>query len=148
MHVIFAQMRHHWPVASDTFFSAFRKPCAAPGDAVDVIGIDQQGAPQLARRARKPRQDQHPRVLLVLRGDIFLGDEIHPVPQRRDHSKLSHPIESREGRARNRTIDVADRRPVQIAELAIDPAGGLGDFPVDLDIFRYFFASSGRSGER
>jgi trehalose-6-phosphate synthase len=46
------------------------------------------------RRTSEPRQDQHTRVIGILRGDIFLGNEIHTVTQwgheRNNLSKEDH----------------------------------------------------------
>src|SRR5665213_2882548 len=50
---------------------------------IGIVRIDDQGRAQFGRGAGKARKDQHAGIGFILRRDIFLGDEIHSVTQRR-----------------------------------------------------------------
>ena len=52
-----------------------------------VVGIDDQRLCQFARGAGETRQEEHA-LLVVARGDEFLGDEIHAVVQARDDAEI------------------------------------------------------------
>src|SRR5262245_263362 len=57
-------------------------------DIAAVIRIDEQGVLELFRRTGEMRQDEHARILGILSGDIFLGNQVHAVAQRRHQA---HP---------------------------------------------------------
>src|SRR3546814_4643607 len=65
-------------------------------DLVLAVGIDEQGVLQLKRGAREARQDEDARIVGILGGDIFLGDEVHAVAQRRDQRDLGGAVERSE----------------------------------------------------
>ena len=44
-----------------------------------IIGIDQQGAPEVDRRAGEAGQDEDARIFRILSGDIFLRNEVHTI---------------------------------------------------------------------
>ena len=56
------------------------------GDCLRIVGIDEERCVELRGCARKARQNEHARVLRILRGNVFLGHEIHAVAQRCDQS--------------------------------------------------------------
>ncbi len=53
-----------------------------------IVGIDEQGGTELARRAGERRQDQNAGIFRILRSDEFFRDEIHAVAQRRDEPDI------------------------------------------------------------
>ena len=59
-----------------------------PRHAVDVVRVDQERGVKLFGRAGEFRQHQHAGIERVLRRDIFLGDQIHAVLQRRHQADL------------------------------------------------------------
>src|SRR4051812_36425423 len=59
---------------------------------LDVVGIDDQRLGQLARGAGELRQDQYA-LLVVARGDEFLGHQVHAVVQARDVTQLARAVE-------------------------------------------------------
>src|SRR3546814_11433331 len=61
-----------------------------------AVRIDQNRPPELQRRAREAREDEHARILRILRRDIFLGDEVHPVAQRRHQADLRGAVDARQ----------------------------------------------------
>ena len=54
-------------------------------DLVGIAGID-----GVLSRAREARQDKYSGIILVLRSNIFLGDQVHPVAQRGDEADMIH----------------------------------------------------------
>ena len=64
-----------------------------------IVRIDQQRRLAFHRGAGKARQDQHAGILGVLRRDIFLGDQIHAVAQRRHQRRARRAVEARQRRA-------------------------------------------------
>ena len=58
------------------------------GEAALVVRIDDQRLGQLLRGAGQLAQNQHA-VEVVARGDELLGDEVHPVVQRRDDAEVA-----------------------------------------------------------
>src|SRR3546814_12130903 len=86
-----------------------------------AVRIDQNRPPELQRRAREAREDEHARILRILRRDIFLVDEVHPVAQRRHQADLRGAVDARQLVATISAIDVTDRHPVDIGERALHP---------------------------
>ena len=80
-------------------------------DTFRIVGIDQQSGCAFVRGACKTRKDEHARIVLILRGDKFLCDEVHAVAQRRDQAGAGGAIETRKRRTAMRLVDVAHRRP-------------------------------------
>ena len=76
------------------------------------------------------------RGLRILRGDVFLGDEVHAVAQRRHQADSRGSGRARPARVRIGTVDVADRRPGRLAEAAVDLADQrFTDLPFDVGVF-------------
>src|SRR3546814_3681587 len=64
-----------------------------------IVRIDEQRIGELLGRAREAREDEHARILGILRRDIFLGDEVHPVAKRGDEADLGGAIETERSEA-------------------------------------------------
>ena len=87
--------------------------------------IDDERARQLLCRSGELRQHEHPRIGRVLRRHILFRHQIHAVAQRRNEADLCRSEQRRQRVALILPMDVADRRPVELGEFAID-ASGLG----------------------
>jgi hypothetical protein len=61
------------------------------GDLVGIIGIDDQRFFEVLSGAGEARQDKHSGIMLVLRSNIFLGDQVHSVAQRGDETDMTSP---------------------------------------------------------
>jgi len=87
VHVVCAQALEQRPMALLAFRERHgQRPLQGIGGAADVVGIDEQRLVELLGRAGEARQHQHARVGRVLRCDEFLGHQVHPVAQWRDHA--------------------------------------------------------------
>ncbi len=75
------------------------------------------------RRTSEMRQHQHAGIVRALRRNEFLGNQIHTIAQRCHETDTRASEEPGERLAREAAIDVADRRPVELGEFAIDAAG-------------------------
>src|SRR5258708_35374146 len=64
------------------------------GQLLDVVRIDEQSIGELQRRAREGAKDEDALIILT-RSDKLLGDEIHAVVERSDHTERSGAIEAR-----------------------------------------------------
>ena len=53
----------------------------APATDFGIIGIDQQRTLAFDGGAGEAGENEHAGIVRILRGDIFLGDEIHSVAQ-------------------------------------------------------------------
>ena len=84
------------------------------------------------RRPGEARQDQNARILRILRRDIFLRDQIHPIAQRRDQPDLGGAEEAVELGMGVAAIDVADRDHVHFGARTVDLAGLLFQQCADL----------------
>ena len=82
--------------------------------------IDDQRFPHLLRRAGELRKDQNARIIRVLRRNILLGHEVHAIHQRCDKPDVSGAVEFGEPIARNATVNVTQRRPVDLRVFAVD----------------------------
>ena len=102
--------------------------------AVDIVRIDQQRGIELIRGAGEFRQHQHAGIGGILRGDIFLGDEIHAVMQRRHQADLRRAIEACQHGLAESLVEIADRRPVHFAMAAIDVADEFREFALQIAI--------------
>src|SRR3546814_3685191 len=49
-----------------------------------IVRVNEQRIGELLGRAREAREDEYARIFGILRRDIFLGDEVHPVAKRGD----------------------------------------------------------------
>ncbi len=92
------------------------------GHALGVVGVDQQRLLELLGRAGEARQHQHAGVLRVLRHHVFLGHQVHAVAQRCDQAHARHAAQAGHALSGHGAVDVAQRHPVQIAEVAVDGA--------------------------
>ena len=107
---------------------------SAGGDRVGLMRIDDQRAVELLRRAGELRQHQHAGIVRILRREIFLGDKVHAVAQRRHHADVGGAIKAGQNGARIGPVDVADRRPGRVAKTAVDLADEAGHLGFDLAI--------------
>src|SRR4029077_16231461 len=80
-------------------------------DRFRVIGIDEQGAPEIDRGASEPGQDKDARIIRILSSDVFLRDEVHPVAQWLHEANARRPIKPRQHRPAVYAVYIADRRP-------------------------------------
>ncbi len=82
-YVVLTQLHHHVPMPRLPLGKRHRQRRGERiGHVVDIDRIHDQRAGQFLRRTRETRQHQHAGILGVLRGHIFLCDQIHPVAQR------------------------------------------------------------------
>jgi hypothetical protein len=65
-------------------------------------------------------------------GNIFLGDQIHAVLQRRHHADLRGAIKAREHILTIALVEIADWRPVDFAVSAVDIADEPCDFALQI----------------
>src|SRR5436309_1836239 len=91
-------------------------------DAVGIVRVDQQRFLAFVCGAGEARKNEDAGILWILRGDIFLGDEVHAVAQRRHQPDACAAIEAGERRTAVGAVDIADRRPVRLAVGAVDAA--------------------------
>ena len=61
-----------------------------------------------------------------MRGHIFFGDQVHAVVQRRDQADMRRTIEAGKRQLRKTLVEVADRKPVDLAMAAVDLADQRG----------------------
>ena len=102
--------------------------------AVDVVRIDQQRGVELVGGAGEFRQHQHAGIGRVLGCDIFLGDQVHAVLQRRHHADLRGAIEPGKHGLAKALVEIADRRPVDLAVNAVDVGDELCDFALQVAV--------------
>src|SRR3546814_5292804 len=107
-----------------------------------IVRIDEQRIGELLGRAREAREDEHARILGILRRDIFLGDEVHPVAKRGDEADLGGAIESEQFVAAETPVDVADRDEIDVRMRAVELAGLLFERRADLLLGADVFARS------
>ncbi|OIQ64078.1 hypothetical protein GALL_543750 [mine drainage metagenome] len=98
------------------------------------MGVDQQRCIQLVGRTGKFRQHQNAGVGWVLRGDVFLGDEIHPVMQGRYDANLGGAVQSRQYGLAKPPVEIADRGPVHFAMAAVDVADEFCKFALQIAV--------------
>lgn len=108
------------------------------GHRLGVIGIDQKRAVEFLRGASKTGQHQHAGIFRVLCRDIFLGDKVHPVTQRRDQSDSRQPIKPGQHLAVQGTVDIAYRRPVDRSVCTVHPTGQFCHSALHILVFRHF----------
>ena len=76
-------------------------------------------------RSREFTQDQHARAFGEFRAlavEELLCDQIHSVPQRRDHADFRQRVEGRQIAERKTAVQELDRRVAETAEFAVDRA--------------------------
>jgi len=95
-------------------------------------------------RAGEPRQDKHAWVIGILRGNIFLGNEIHTITQRGHEPNTCGTIKPGKSRVAVGMVDVADRRPVRLTKGAINASCNRPNLLLDIGVFRNFGAALGR----
>ena len=95
---------------------------------------------KLLGRAGELREHQDSWVFSILRGDVFLGDEVHAVAQRRYQTHPSHAIERGQRCARVGAVDITDRRPGWLAMTAIDLTDKRADRLIQVGVFGYLGA--------
>jgi hypothetical protein len=80
-------------------------------------------APPSSAAAPAFRQHEYAGIGRVLRCDVFLRDQVHPVAQRRHVADLRHPEERHQQIAFVLAVQILDRRPVELREASVDAAG-------------------------
>src|ERR1700720_2381599 len=95
-------------------------------------------------RASETRQDKYARIIGILGGDIFLGNEIHTVAQWSHEPNACGAIKPRKRRVAVGTVDVTDRRPIRLAIGAVDSTCGRSNLPLHIGVFWNFGTALGR----
>ena len=88
-----------------------------------VIGIHDQRRIEFARRPGKARQHQHAGILRILSRHVLLGHQVHAIAQRRHQTHVGGAEQPHHRAPVIALVQVADRRPVQLGEMAVDMAG-------------------------
>src|SRR5262245_18544235 len=89
------------------------------GHVLDVVGVHQQRIAKVVRGAGESAQDQDA-VVIVARGDEFLGDEIHAVVERRDHAEVGEPVEGVDLAVIVMPLAIHDGLPAALAEIRVE----------------------------
>ena len=82
---------------------------------------DQERAAQLVGRAGELAQHQGA-ALVVAAGDVLLGHQVHPVPQRGDQHDVAGQVQRRHLLPRVGLVQVLHGRAADLRVLAVDPA--------------------------
>ncbi len=110
---------------------------------VGIPGVDEQRAGQNVCCPGKlaQQQDAAPAAGQVGLGGLaeheLLGDEVHPVAERRHHHHVGAPVEQRELGGRDAAVEVLDRRAAGLPEAPVH----VGDPPFDLIALRPVLAA-------
>ena len=123
------------------------RPVDGLGDPVDVVRVDDHGALELAGGAGERGQDQHPRVVGVLSGDVLLGHQVHAVAQRGHQPDPCRPVEAGQRALGVGAVDVAQRHPVGLAEPSVDCTRLTFEVGADLAVLRDLTAGRRRDLE-
>ena len=91
------------------------------------MGVDEHCIGELVGRAGELRQHEHA-VAVDVRGGVLLGDQVHPVAERRDEHDVAGSVERHQVVVGERLVQVVDDREPDRAEPAVD----LTDEPLDL----------------
>ena len=119
---------------------ARRMVCLSPSMS---CGLHGEGLVQLVRRAGELRQHERAAEVVAAR-DVLLGDEVHPVAQRRDEHDVGREVERRHLLARVGVVEVVRRPVADRAELAVDAADGLLDLVAQVAVGVDALAARGR----
>ena len=92
--------------------------------ALDVVRVDQEGAAEFVGRAGELAQHQRA-ALVVAAGDVLLGHQVHPVPQRGHQHDVGGQVQRRHLLPVVRLVQVVHGRAAHLRVLAVDPAHGL-----------------------
>lgn len=96
--IVLAQCQQKLPVASAPLEQRHRQcDVHRPRNALRVIGIDEQGIPELARRSGTVGKNEHPWVSRVLSSDELFGHQIHAVSERGYQAHLRRAQEAHKG---------------------------------------------------
>ena len=137
-----AQSGHPVAVARDGASRRRRRSrrCRAPV----VVRVDEHRVGQFVGGAGELRQDEHAVTVDVGRG-VLLGDEVHPVAERRHQHHVAGAVERDELVERQRLVEVVDDRQADPAVDAVD----LADEPFDLGplVLVVLDALAGRGGD-
>ncbi len=98
------------------------------GGGGDVVRVDEEGRLQLLGGAGELREHEHARVVGGLGGDELLGDEVHPVLERRDEADPGLAVEAAERAAVIAAGEVADGHPVEVGIVGVDASGEAVEF--------------------
>src|SRR3546814_4418429 len=69
------------------------------------------------------RSDENARILGVLRGHIFLGHQVHAVPEGGHQADPCRAIDAGKLLARMALVHIAQRYPFDVRKAAVDPPG-------------------------
>src|SRR6185312_1229655 len=118
------------------------------GDFVRVERIDDQRLGQFVRGAGETRQYQDARIQCVLRGDEFLRDQIHSIPQWRDDPDACDAIEPRQRAPAQRAGDVTQWDPIEFRVPPIDITRDTIQLTTKLLVVTVIFSGAGRDLEK
>src|SRR5687768_2924485 len=122
--ILFDDVRPQGPMPGAALAEGhFERPPDRVGDVLRIVRVDEERLFELFGGAGELRQDQHARVVRILRGDIFLGDEVHAVAKRRHQPDPAAAEKPGKDGPCHGAVEIADRRPGQVAEAAVDMAG-------------------------
>ena len=98
------------------------------GGGGDVVRVDEEGRLQLLGGAGELGEHEHAGVVGGLGGDELLGDEVHPVVERRDEADAGQAVEAAERAAVIAAGEVADGHPVEVGIVGVDASGEAVEF--------------------
>src|SRR2546426_1718063 len=99
-------------------------------DILHVVRVHDEGLAHLLRCAGHLAEDQDA-ARLLLRGDVLLRDEVHPISKRRDDRHIALAIEGDELVEVELAVHISDRRPCNRAVSAVDAPHALADRPLE-----------------
>ena len=115
LHIEAANALHETLPAPHAFLSFHgERPIEAFGQLFAAEGVDDHRLGHLPGRAGEARENEHARVIGILGGDIFLGDEIHAVAKRRDQTDLCGAVHPGQFVPPIIALDVVDGRPIHV----------------------------------
>ena len=80
------------PLGQRHFQCALQRRCHG----LAIVRIDDQRSGEFRSRAGELREDEHSRILPILRRDIFLGDEVHALPKGRNQRHIGCAVDAGE----------------------------------------------------
>src|SRR5690606_21565659 len=114
------------------------------GHVIAIKRVYDQRFVQLFSSTSEFRQNQNAWIVHGLGGDIFLGDKVHGIAERRDEAYLADAEEGGKRISRYRAVNVAHRGPVEVGEATVDRAGQRLQLLTDVDIGFHFLAGRRR----
>jgi len=108
-------------------FGHLQRPMDGISELRNVIGIDQQRVREFVRCACKSAEDQHS-LLVLARGYVFLGHQIHSIVQRGHHAEGRSAVKARNLFVRMVFFAKHDGFPACRLETQVDPLRFGADF--------------------